>query len=122
MRRHCRNGAFKNFDYLLKKKILDKNDQNLKRILISRDKDGRTLLHSAAEGGCKDIFNAILIASNQKFTDPTHCGHTVLHLACKNDKYHMCVSLLSNDKNVKLLLEKKIKSRLECSQFRCCKW
>lgn len=61
MRRHCRNGAFKNFDYLLKKKILDKNDQNLKRILISRDKDGRTLLHSAAEGGCKDIFNAILI-------------------------------------------------------------
>lgn len=117
MRRHCRNGAFKNFDYLLKKKILDKNDQNLKRILISRDKDGRTLLHSAAEGGCKDIFNAILIASNQKVTDPTHCGHTVLHLACKNDKYHMCVSLLSNDKNVKLLLEKKSNQGWNAAHF-----
>lgn len=107
MRRHCRNGAFKNFDYLLNKKILRKKDQNLQRILISRDKYGRTLLHCAAEGGCKDIFNAILDASKQKVDDPTHCGHTVLHLACKNDKYHLCVALLSDDNNVKLLLEKK---------------
>lgn len=117
MRRHCRNGAFKNFDYLLRKKILDKNDQNLQRILISRDKDGRTLLHSAAEGGCKDIFNAILNASNQKVDDLTHCGHTVLHLACKNDKYHMCVSLLSNDNNVKLLLEKKSNQGWNAAHF-----
>lgn len=117
MRRHCRNGAFKNFDYLLKKKIIDKKDQNLLRILTSRDKDGRTLLHSAAEGGCKDIFFAILNESNQRVDDPTHCGHTVLHLACKNDKYHMCVSLLSNDNNVKLLLEKKSNQGWNAAHF-----
>lgn len=117
MRRHCRNGAFKNFDYLLRKKILNKNDQNLLRILISRDKDGRTLLHCAAEGGCKDIFNAILNASNQKVDDTTHCGHTVLHLACKKDKYHLCVSLLSDDNNVKLLLEKKSNQGWNAAHF-----
>lgn len=117
MRRHCRNGAFKNFDYLLNKKILRKKDQNLQRILISRDKYGRTLLHCAAEGGCKDIFNAILDASNQKVDDLTHCGHTVLHLACKNNKYHLCVSLLSDDNNVKLLLEKKSNQGWNAAHF-----
>lgn len=117
MRRHCRNGAFKNFNYLLRKKILDRNDQNLLRILISRDKDGRTLLHCAAEGGCKDIFNAILKESNQKVDDATHCGHTVLHLACKNDKYHMCVALLSDNNNVKLLLEKKSNQGWNAAHF-----
>lgn len=117
MRRHCRNGAFKNFNYLLKKKIIDRKDQNLLRILTSRDKDGRTLLHSAAEGGCKDIFLAILNASNQRVDDLTHCGHTVLHLACKNDKYHMCVSLLSNDNNAKLLLEKKSNQGWNAAHF-----
>lgn len=122
MRRHCRNGAFKNFEYLLNKKIVAKKDQNIQRILTSRDKDGRTLLHCAAEGGCKDIFMAIMIALKEikveiKIDDTTHCGHTVLHLACKNDKYLMCVSLLSDDNNVKLLLERKSNQGWNAAHF-----
>lgn len=38
--------------------------------MTSRDKDGHTLLHCAAEGGSRDIFNAIINASKSlKITD-----------------------------------------------------
>lgn len=108
LRKHCRNGAFTAFEYLLQKKILQKNDKRLLRILTSRDKDGHTLLHCAAEGGSKDIFNAIINASKLlKITDlinvedTTFSGETVLHLVCKNKRYEMCVFLLS-DNNYKI--------------------
>lgn len=62
LRGHCRNGAFTGFEYLLQKKILLKNDKRLSRLLTCPDKEGHTLLYCAAEGGSKDIFNAIINA------------------------------------------------------------
>lgn len=60
LRRHCRNGAFTGFEYLLQKKILLKNDKRLSRLLTSPDKDGHTWLHCAAEGGSNDISDEII--------------------------------------------------------------
>lgn len=37
-----------------------------------------------------------------------YCGYMVLYFVCKNDKYYLCVVLLFDDNNVKLLLEKKL--------------
>lgn len=84
--------------------------------MTSRDKDGHTLLHCAAEGGSKDIFNAIINASKLlKITDlinvedTTFSGETVLHLVCKNKRYEMCVFLLSDNNYKNLLLKTKSK-------------
>lgn len=112
LRKHCRNGAFTAFEYLLQKKILQKNDKRLFRILTSRDKDGHTLLHCAAEGGSRDIFNAIINASKSlKITDLINVEDTtfVLHLVCKNKRYEMCVFLLSDNNYKNLLLKTKSK-------------
>lgn len=124
LRRHCRNGAFTGFEYLLQKKILLKNDKRLSRLLTSRDKDGHTLLHCAAEGGSKDIFNAIINASKSlKITDlinvedTTYSGETVLHLVCKNKRYEMCAFLLSDDNYENLLLKKKSKQGWNAIHF-----
>lgn len=124
LRRHCRNGASTGFEYLLQKKILQKNDKRLLRILTSRDKDGHTLLHCAAEGGSKDIFNTIINASkSMKLTDlinvedTTYGGETVLHLACKNKRYEMCVFLLSDDNYENLLLKKRSKQGWNAIHF-----
>ena len=60
LRRHCLDGAYENFKYLLFKNILGKEDQSLLSILHSRDKIGSSLLHYAAEGGSKDILETLL--------------------------------------------------------------
>lgn len=76
--------------------------------MTARDKDGYTLLHCAAAGGSKDIFNALKEATDQiKIDDTTYGGHTVLHIACKHMQLCMCTYLLSNENNVNLLLNKK---------------
>lgn len=91
MRRHCRNGAFKVFEYLLTERIMKTKDSkfidNLIKILTSRDKYGYTLLHCAAEGGSIDIIRAIIKSMNQvnetfkiKIDDTTYDGRRVLHL------------------------------------------
>lgn len=36
LRRHCQNGAFKNFEYLLDRRILKRYDKNLDQVLISQ--------------------------------------------------------------------------------------
>lgn len=124
LRRHCQNSAFTGFEYLLQKKILLKNDKRLSRLLTSRDKDGHTLLHSAAEGGSKDIFNEIINAlKSLKITDlinvegTTYSGETILHIVCKNKRYEMCVFLLSDDNYENLLLKKKSKQRWNAIHF-----
>lgn len=86
LREHCLLGAFENFDYLLKARIMDKKDQNLLKILEARDKDGRTLLHHAAEGGSKDIFKSLRkVCPQLSVADTAAYGYTVLHLACKKE-------------------------------------
>lgn len=109
LRRHCRNGTFRNFEYLLRKRILPKkNDSNVQNILTSCDKDGYTLLHCAAEGGCVEIFEELIRVTDKiSVDDTTYDGRTVLHIACKNGNLSLCESLMF-DKNYKeLLLEKK---------------
>lgn len=108
LRRHCRNGTFRNFEYLLRKRILSKkNDSNVQNILTSCDKDGYTLLHCAAEGGSVKIFEELIRVTDQiRVDDKTYDGRTVLHIACKNGNLSLCESLMF-DKNYKELLLKK---------------
>ena len=99
LRRHCVDGAFENFIYLFERKIL-KNDKKSLRISIieSRDNNGCTLLHYAAKGGSKDILETSLKQCTELIKyDTDHCDHTLLHFACKNGQYHLCVYLLSYD-------------------------
>lgn len=64
LRRHCRNGVFKNFIYLLEQRIMKKQNNeygvNLLKILTTCDENGFTLLYCAAEGGSVDIVNALI--------------------------------------------------------------
>lgn len=128
MRRHCRKGAFKNFNYLLKTRILDKDDKNINKILTSRDKNGYTLLHCAAEGGSVRIFEALMKAIKEKQVIKakylnnyvgvtTHCGKTVLHLACKYSRYHLCSYLLSRDEYKNNTLTQKTSSNWSSAHF-----
>lgn len=105
LRRHCRDGAFKNFEHLLWKRILiQKEDDNLQQILTSHDKNGYTLLHCAAVGGSLDIFKAIInVGDNIKVQETTFDGLTVLHIACKNNNLSLCRFLMF-EKNIKKLL------------------
>ena len=118
LRRHCLNGAFENFDYLLKRRILKEIDKNysLMKILVSRDRNGSSLLHYAAKGGSKDILRTLLdICDKQKkeleikleVDDTNHFGHTILHIACKHSRYEICAFLLSNGNYAERLLRKK---------------
>lgn len=117
LREHCLLGAFENFDYLLKARIMDKNDQSLLKILEARDKDGRTLLHHAAEGGSKDIFKSLRkVCPQVSVADTAAYGYTVLHLACKKGKYDMCAFLLS-DNNYKDLLGKESSQGWNAAHF-----
>lgn len=110
LRRDCRNGNFKNFDYLLKT-ILEKQVEIRKSILTLHDKDGYNLLHCAAEGGSIDIFNALVNATNQiKINDTTNDGRTVLHIACKHNNISLCRLLLLNKNYRTLLLHRKSNS------------
>lgn len=108
LRRHCRNGTFRNFEYLFQKRILPKkNDSNVQNILTSCDKDGYTLLHCAAEGGSVKIFKELISVTDQiRVVDTTYDGRTVLHIACKNGNLSLCESLMFY-KNYKELLKKK---------------
>lgn len=118
LRRHCRNGTFKNFQYLLQRRILDKNDDNLHKILTSHDKDGYALLHCAAEGGSIDIFKALIGATDKiQVGDTTHDGRTVLHIACKNHHFSLCRFLLFNDDYRVSLLNEKTKTNWSAAHF-----
>ena len=106
LRRYCRDGSFENFIYLFERKIL-KNDKKLIRIIESCDKNGCTLLHYAAEGGSKDIFETLLKHCTERMIDNTdYFGHTLLHFACKTGQYDLCAYILSNDNYCKRLLTK----------------
>ena len=106
LRRHCVNGAFENFIYLFKRKILE-NDNKLLGIIESRDKNGCFLLHYAAAGGSKDILETLLKHSTKRKIDaPDRFGRTSLHIACKNGQYDLCAYILSNDNYCKRLLTK----------------
>lgn len=109
LRRHCRDGAFINFEYLLEKRILEKKeDANLKQILTSHDKSGYSLLHCAAVGGSLKIFKAIFNAGDHiKVHETTYDGLTVLHIACKNKHLTLCRFLMFENDFKELLLHKK---------------
>lgn len=109
------------------KKENDEYDVNLLKILTSRDKDGFTLLHCAAEGGSVDIVKALIKAVNEanehlemedraNIDDTTYDGLTVLHIACKNKNRSLCRHLL-NDENSKDLLYKKSKQDWNAAHF-----
>ncbi|XP_052678992.1 putative ankyrin repeat protein RF_0381 isoform X2 [Crassostrea angulata] len=131
LRRHCRNGVFKNFIYLLETRIMKKQkneyDVNLLKILTTRDENGFTLLHYAAEGGSVDIVKALIKAVDEanehlemedrtNIDDTTHDGLTVLHIACKNKNRSLCRHLLI-DENYKDLLYKKSKQDWNAAHF-----
>lgn len=97
LRRHCRNGAFESFNYLLQKKVLESKNINRIKLLTAHDRDGYTLLHCAAAGGSKDIFKSLKEAAHEiKIDDTTYGGHTVLHIACKHKEFGMSSYLLSD--------------------------
>lgn len=108
LRRHCRNGLFKTFEYLLKKILSkQKEDPNVLNILTLRYEDGSTLLHYAAEGGSVDIFQTLINTTDQIKVDDTTCdGRTVLHLACKYKHLPLCEFLLKESNYKTLLLNK----------------
>lgn len=122
LRRHCRNGVFKNFIYLLEQRIMKKKnnvyDLYLLKILTTRDNDGFSLLHCAAEGGSVDIVNALMKAVDEvnkhfeideriNIDDTTYDGRSVLHFACKKRHRFLCTYLLLDDKYKDLILFKK---------------
>ena len=94
LRRHCLHGAFENFNYLLRTKIND----SLKKILESRDRDGRSLMHYAAKGGSVDILEMLMEhCSDRKLDEQDRLGHTPLHIACKYGRNDICTFLLSRE-------------------------
>ena len=126
LRRHCLDGASENFDYLLETRIPKKTDKNcsLMRILVSRDRNGSSLLHYAAKGGSKRILRTLLNICNEyknelKFEvdDTNHFGHTILHIACEHDRYEICDFLLSEDIYAIPLLRKKSKQNWSAAHF-----
>lgn len=118
LRRHCRNGTFKKFQYLLKRSILDKKDDNLHKILTSHDKDGYALLHCAAEGGSIDIFKALIGPTDKiQVGDTTHDGRTVLHIACKNNHIFLCRFLLFDENYKKRLLNELSHTKCSAAHF-----
>ncbi|XP_078339911.1 uncharacterized protein LOC111109581 isoform X1 [Crassostrea virginica] len=107
LRRHCLQGAFENFDYLLRTRILKKENDSLKKILESRDRDGRSLMHYAAKGGSVDILEALLkLCSDRKLNDEDRFGHTLLHIACKYGRNDICTFLLSKEDYIESEMEK----------------
>lgn len=118
LRRHCLHGAFENFYYLLKSRILNKKDDKVLSILESRDREGCSLLHYAAAGGSKDILEKLLAhCTKRKVDDVNHSGHTVLHIACKYDNVDICKFLLSDDGRIDLLLTKESRSKWNAAHF-----
>lgn len=120
LRRHCRNGAFESFNYLLQKKVLESKNINRIKLLTAHDRDGYTLLHCAAAGGSKDIFKSLKEAAHEiKIDDTTYGGHTVLHIACKHEEFGTCMSsyLLSDENNSNLLLNKKSNQGWNAAHF-----
>lgn len=122
LRRHCRNGVFENVIYLLDTRIMKRKnnvyDLNLLKILTTRDNDGFSLLHCAAEGGSVDIVKALIKVVREvnkhfemeeriNIDNTTYDGRSVLHLACKNRHRSLCRYLLLNDNYKDLLLFKK---------------
>lgn len=84
-----------------------KDDANAQKILTSRDTDGYTLLHYAAEGGSICIFRALINATDKiKVDDTTYDGRTVLHIACKNNRFLLCRWILFENTFKALLLNK----------------
>lgn len=76
------------------KKINGEYDVNILKILMSRDKDGCTLLHCAAEGGSVDIAKALIQVVDEvnkhfemedkiDINDVTYDDLSVLHIACQ---------------------------------------
>ena len=117
LRRHCRLGAFENFDYLLKTRILNEENDSLKMILDSRDKDGRSLLHHAANGGSVDILETLLKhCKKRNLHDKDNLGHTVLHIACRHGRYNICTFLLSKE-DYRSQMEKISKHRWNVAHF-----
>ena len=97
LRRHCLQGAFENFNYLLRTRILKRKD-SLKKILESRDRDGRSLMHYAAKGGSVDILEKLMEhCSDRKLDEEDRLGHTLLHIACKYGTDDICTFLLSRE-------------------------
>lgn len=101
---------------------------NLLKILTSRDKEGHTLLHCAAEGGSKDIVKALIkamvevdkhseIKDKIKIDDTTYDGLSVLHIACKNKHHSLCRYFLTCDNYKDLLLYKKSKQDWNAAHF-----
>ena len=118
LRRHCLDGAYENFKYLLFKNILGKKNQSLLSILQSRDKIGPSLLHFASEGGSKDILETLLkYCPRLKVDDTNHFGHKVLHLACKKGRYSLCTFLLSSEKYSRLYLTKSCHNLWNATHF-----
>lgn len=116
LRRYCKQGAFENFDYLLKSKVFSREDHTLLKILADYKTNGLTLLHYAAEVGSTDIFKTLIKACPQlSLYDAAH-SITVLHVACKNKRYDMCAFLLSDDK-YKHLLQKRSSRGCSAAHF-----
>ncbi|XP_022302949.2 uncharacterized protein LOC111110649 isoform X2 [Crassostrea virginica] len=117
LRRHCVDGAFENFIYLFKTRIM-KTGRELLRIIESRDKNGCSLLHYAAGGGSKDILETLLQHCTECTIDDTdHFGNTLLHFACKNGQYNLCSYVLSKDHYCKCLLTKTSHSGWNAAHF-----
>ena len=118
LQRHCSNGGFKNFDYLLETRILNKENDSFKKMLESLDKDGCSLLHYAAKGGSVDILETLLKhCSERNLTDRDHLGHTLLHIACKHGRYDMCAFLLSKEDYRKYQMNIKSKNHWNAAHF-----
>lgn len=110
------------------KKKNDEYDVNLLKILTSRDKEGHTLLHCAAEGGSENIVTALIKAMDEankhskikdkiKIDDTTYDGLSVLHIACKNKHHPLCRYFLTNDNYKDLLLHQKSKQGWNAAHF-----
>ena len=117
LRRHCLHGAFENFNYLLRTKKLKRND-SLKKILESRDRDGRSLMHYAAKGGSVDILEKLMEnCSDRKLDEEDRLGHTLLHIACKYGRGHICTFLLSRKDYLGSQIDKTTKHLWNAAHF-----
>lgn len=93
-------------------------DLNLLKILTTRDNNGFSLLHYAAEGGSVDIVKALIKVVDEvnehsemderiNIDNTTYDGRSVLHLACKNRHRSLCRYLLLDNNYKDILLFKK---------------
>lgn len=104
----CLDGNIEHFNFHLENEIGQR-----RHLLMKSDKNGWNVLHVAAKGGNKTIFDK-LVTENLNICQKTHSQMTVLHIASKFGNFDICEYILKNDDFKKSVCEKSSDGKNAC--------